>query len=96
MITRRLPQNTPSARPGDPMTRLDPRTEAALRRAKQQILHAHGDDPNVTGAGLGFRFRGGHWTAEPVVTIMVANKRPEALIPPARLLPKTVEVDGEL
>ena len=41
------------------MTRLDPGTQAALRRAKQQILDAHGDDPNVTGAGIGFRFRRG-------------------------------------
>lgn len=78
------------------MTRLDPSVEAALRHGKQQILHAHGDDPNVTGAGIGFRFRGGRWTEEPVVTVMVAKKRPEALIPRARLLPKTVEVDGEL
>ena len=78
------------------MTRLDPRAEAALRRAKQQILDAHGDDPNVTGVGIGVRFRGGHPTGEPVVTVMVASKRPEALIPHARLLPKTIEVDGEL
>lgn len=78
------------------MARLDPRAEAALQRAKQQILHTHGDDPNVTGAGIGVRFRGGHPTGEPVVTVMVVSKQPEALIPPARLLPKTVEVDGEL
>jgi hypothetical protein len=77
------------------MIRLDPSVEAALRRGKQQILDAHGDDSNVTGAGIGFRFRGGQWTGEPVVTVMVAKKRPEALVPHARLLPKTVEVDGE-
>ena len=77
------------------MTRLDPGTEAALRRAKRQILDAHGDDPNVTGAGIGFRFRRGKWTSEPVVTVMVASKQPEALIPRARLLPTSVEVDGK-
>jgi hypothetical protein len=77
------------------MTRLDPDVEAALRRGKRQLLDAYGDDPNVTGAGVGFRFRGGQWTDEPVVTVMVAKKRTEALISRARLLPKTVEVDGK-
>ena len=78
------------------MTRLDPRAEAALRRGRQQIIDTHRGDPNVTGVGIGVRFRAGRPTGEPVVTIMVARKRPEALIPHARLLPKTVEVDGEL
>jgi hypothetical protein len=61
----------------------------------QQILDAHSDDPNVTGVGISCRLRGGHRTAEPVVTVMVAKKRPETLIARARLLPKAVEVDGE-
>jgi hypothetical protein len=78
------------------MTRLDPEVEAALRRAKRIIMDAHRDDPNVTGAGIGFRFRGGQWTDEPVVTVLVARKRPAAMLSRARLLPATVEVDGKL
>src|SRR5262249_6504074 len=94
-----LPAGKFAARPaakGNSMTRLDPAVEAALRRGKRQILDAHGDDPNITGAGVGFRFRSGKWTGEPVVTVLVARKRPEALLSRARLLPKSVDVDGTL
>jgi hypothetical protein len=77
------------------VTRLDPRVEAALRRGKRQIMDTYRDDPNVTGAGVSFRIRGGRFTDEPVVTVMVARKRPAAMISRARLLPETVRVDDE-
>ena len=77
------------------MTRLDPRAEAALRRAKQQILHAHSDDPNVTGVGIGIRFRRGHPTGEPVVTVMVANKQPEGPAAPSPAIAARHQARGE-
>jgi hypothetical protein len=77
------------------VTRLDPRVEAALRRGKRQIMDTYGDDPNITGAGVSFRVRNGRLTDEPVVTVMVAKKRPAALISHSRLLPETVRVDDE-
>ncbi|MEV4185742.1 hypothetical protein AB0J28_30390 [Streptosporangium canum] len=69
-------------------------TEARLHRGKRKILDDFGADPNVTGAGIGFRRRDGQWTDEPAVVVMVAKKRPEALVSNRRLLPRTVEVDG--
>lgn len=69
-------------------------TEDRLHRGKRKILDSFGVDPNVTGAGIGFRRRDGQWTDEPVVVVMVAKKRPSALVSNRRLLPSTVEVDG--
>ncbi|MEV4248255.1 hypothetical protein AB0J63_33180 [Streptosporangium canum] len=71
-------------------------TEARLHRGKRKILDDFGADPNVTGAGIGFRRRDGQWIDEPVVVVLVAKKRPEALVSNRRLLPRTVEVDGSL
>lgn len=77
------------------MTRpFDRHTEDALRRGKQRIRASHGSDPNVTGVGIGYRFRAGQWTDEPVVTVLVAKKRTEAMVSKRRMLPKTVDVDG--
>ncbi|MEV4548014.1 hypothetical protein [Nonomuraea wenchangensis] len=69
-------------------------TEDRLHRGKRQILDSFGADPNVTGAGIGFRRRDGQWTEEPAVVVLVAKKRPAALVSNRRLLPRTVEVDG--
>jgi hypothetical protein len=69
--------------------------EPALKRAKQEILERYGDDPEVTGAGIGIRMRGGLPTEEPVVVVGVATKRSEGSISRRRLLPKTVQVDGQ-
>ncbi|GGO71723.1 hypothetical protein [Nonomuraea cavernae] len=69
-------------------------TEDRLHRGKRKILDSFGADPNVTGAGIGFRRRDGQWTEEPAVVVMVAKKRPAALVSNRRLLPRTVEVDG--
>lgn len=69
-------------------------TQARLHRGKRKILDDFGADPNVTGAGIGFRRRDGQWTDEPAVVVLVAKKRPEALVSNRRLLPRTVEVDG--
>lgn len=74
------------------MRALDPAIEAALLHAKAQVLRRHGSDPNVTGIGIGYRFRGDQWTEEPVVTVLVERKRPEALVARTRLLPKSVPV----
>lgn len=65
-----------------------------LERARQQIYDAHGDDPNVTGVGIGFRRRAGESTGRPAVVVLVGKKRREALVSRRRLLPRTVEVDG--
>jgi hypothetical protein len=65
-----------------------------LERARDQILAAHGDDPNVSGVGIGFRRQGGTSTGRPAVVVLVAKKRREALVSRRRLLPRTVEVDG--
>lgn len=67
---------------------------ARLERGKQKIIDAHGDDPNVTGVGIGFRRRAGEWTGDPAVVVLVAKKRPAALVSRHRLLPRTVQVDG--
>jgi hypothetical protein len=72
----------------------DESTRSALLRAKEQVLQQHGDDPNVNGAGIGLRTRAGELTDEPVVVVFVIKKRPEALVPRARLLPRSIEVDG--
>jgi hypothetical protein len=77
---------------GNPVKALDSAIEASLVQAKEQVLRGHGSDPNVTGVGVGYRFRGGQWTDEPVVTVLVARKRPEALIARSRLLPRGVRV----
>jgi hypothetical protein len=77
------------------MRDLHPNTEAALRKAKQHIIGRHGSDPNFAGAGIGFRFRAGEWTEEPAVIVMLVRKRTEALVAQDRLLPKTVEIDGQ-
>ncbi|MGW0809961.1 hypothetical protein [Nonomuraea sp. NPDC002799] len=69
-------------------------TEDRLHRGKRKILDDFGADPNVTGAGIGFRRRDGQWTEEPAVVVLVAKKRPAALVSNRRLLPGTVEVDG--
>jgi hypothetical protein len=75
---------------------MDEEVKAALHRAKRQVLDAHGDDPDVNGAGLSFRIRGGKlFRDEPVVTVFVTRKRPEAMVSRSRLLPRAVEVDGK-
>ncbi|MFC5815744.1 S1 family peptidase [Nonomuraea harbinensis] len=74
--------------------KLSRETEDRLHRGKRKILDSFGADPNVTGAGIGFRRRGGQWTEEPAVVVLVAKKRPAALVSNRRLLPATVEVDG--
>lgn len=66
---------------------------ARLERGRQQIFDAHGDDPNVTGVGIGFRRRAGDWTGELAVVVLVAKKRPAALVSRRRMLPRTVRVD---
>ncbi|MER6949625.1 hypothetical protein ABT294_36995 [Nonomuraea sp. NPDC000554] len=67
---------------------------AGLELAKQRLLGAHGDDRNCVGFAIGFRERGGVRSDEPVVTVMVAKKRPEGFVSGRRLLPRTVTVDG--
>ncbi|MGR6924199.1 LamG-like jellyroll fold domain-containing protein [[Actinomadura] parvosata] len=74
--------------------RFDAATEARLEQGKQYILDAFGADPNVTGTGIGYRQRGGRWTDQPSVVVMVARKRHAALVSRRRLLPKTIQVDG--
>ncbi|MFI5591193.1 hypothetical protein ACIA5G_39505 [Amycolatopsis sp. NPDC051758] len=66
-----------------------------LKTGKQQILAQHGDDPNVTGAGVSLRRRDNKWTDEPVVVVLVAKKRAENLVSRRRLLPKSVNINGE-
>lgn len=65
-----------------------------LERGRQQIFDRYGSDPNVSGVGIGFRRAGNAWTDKPAVVVLVAKKRPAALIPRHRLLPRTVEIDG--
>jgi hypothetical protein len=73
-----------------------PAVEAGLRAAKARLWDAHGPDQNssVTGMGLSFRRKAGAWTDEPVVSVMVAKKRPAAYVSRRRLLPTTVEGEG--
>ncbi|ONI76318.1 hypothetical protein ALI144C_37310 [Actinosynnema sp. ALI-1.44] len=66
----------------------------ALRRGKQAIHQQFGGDPNVTGVGIGFRWRGGELTDEPAVIALVAKKRPEGHVARRRLLPRSVDVGG--
>ena len=77
------------------MKRLAPDIKAALERARDEIAAAHRDDPNFSGAGIGFRFRRGKWTDEPVVTVFVVKKQREVLVPPEHLLPESVDIDGK-
>ncbi|WP_327590528.1 hypothetical protein OHA25_28580 [Nonomuraea sp. NBC_00507] len=74
--------------------RFDAATEARLHQGKRHILDTFGADPNVTGAGIGFRQRGGRWTGQPSVVVMVARKRHAALVSRRRLLPKTIQIEG--
>lgn len=75
--------------------KLDADTLGTLERARRQLFQVHRGDPNFTGCGIGFRRRGGRVTDEPVVIAMVINKRPVGTLSSQRLLPRTVEVDGQ-
>lgn len=78
------------------MTRsMSPETAEALKRGADRLVHEYmHQDTNVHGVGYGFRKRAGQETDEPVIVVLVAEKRPEALVSRRRLLPKTVEIDG--
>ncbi|RZS43064.1 hypothetical protein EV193_10240 [Herbihabitans rhizosphaerae] len=69
--------------------------QQALQEGKRALLAEYGDDPNVTGAGMGVRQRGGEWTEEFVVIAMVAKKRPAAHVSRRRMLPAAVTVGGK-
>jgi hypothetical protein len=75
--------------------KLDPEVETALRQAKTQLWEQFSADPNITGMSLGMRRRSGDWTQEPVVTVMVAKKRPSGYVSTRRLLPASVTVNGQ-
>ncbi|MEU0511634.1 hypothetical protein [Amycolatopsis sp. NPDC006125] len=66
-----------------------------LKLGKKQILTDYGDDPNVTGAGVSLRRRNNQWTDEPVVVVLVQKKRVENLVSRRRLLPKSLNIEGE-
>ena len=74
---------------------MDRRTEQALRTARAQLWDERRHDPDIHGMGVGMRKRGGERTDEPVVFVMVTKKRPAAYLSRSRLLPRTVDVDGE-
>lgn len=74
---------------------LTPEVIAALKGPKEQLFEAHRADPNFTGCGIGFRRRAGQVTSEPVVIAMVANKLPEGALSRRRLLPTSVQADGQ-
>jgi hypothetical protein len=76
------------------MGTMDSRARELLTRAGQRILELLGHDENVTGAGVGYRRRGGRLTDEPVVTVMVRKKRRPALVSRRRMIPAEIDVDG--
>lgn len=76
------------------MSAMDSRVRERLARAGERILELFGHDENVTGAGVGFRRRGGKLTDEPVVTVMVRKKRRPALVSRRRMIPAEIDVDG--
>ncbi|WP_405058727.1 hypothetical protein OG474_39185 [Kribbella sp. NBC_01505] len=65
-----------------------------LGQGRDQLLREFGADRNVTGAGVGYRYRGGEATDEPVVIATVAKKRRAAYVPGHRLLPTSIEING--
>ncbi len=76
------------------MGAMDPGARARLARAAERILELFGHDENVTGAGVGYRCRGGKLTDEPVVTVMVRKKRRPGLVSRRRMIPSEIDVDG--
>jgi hypothetical protein len=66
-----------------------------LGKGRDELADAFRSDGNVTAVGLGYRFRAGEPTDEPVVIAAVAKKRPEAHVARTRLLPARVDIDGE-
>ncbi|KAB8191746.1 hypothetical protein FH608_027620 [Nonomuraea phyllanthi] len=72
----------------------DSATQQRLDAAQGLILDHYGDDPNVNGAGVGFRIRGGQSTGEPAVIVFVTKKRPASHLSRSRLLPRKVDVGG--
>ncbi len=66
----------------------------ALWRGRQAVRQQYGGDPNVTGVGIGYRWRDGELTDEPAVVALVAKKRPEGHVSRRRLLPRSVDVGG--
>ena len=70
-------------------------TQAAFQKA-QAVKQAHGAElmqkANVTGVGVGLRKRGGLYTQEIAVVVMVRRKVPRDQLAPEDVIP--TEIDG--
>ncbi|GAB3426357.1 hypothetical protein [Flindersiella endophytica] len=67
---------------------------STLWRGRDRLVDAFRSDRNITGVGVGYRYRGGEPTDEPVVIAAVAKKRPEAHVARTRMLPQHLDIDG--
>lgn len=69
-------------------------SEALFERARAVKARYESDllaRPGVVGVGVGLRQRGGAYTDEVCIVVMVHSKRPSSELPPEELLPATLE-----
>jgi hypothetical protein len=76
----------------------DPQQWLAARprvdKAGRLIWARHRKDPNIVGVGFGPRRRNGRYEDTPVCQVYVVRKLPEEQLPPDRVIPRNVDVDG--